>query len=205
MGQNLHWWNGAISALSAGMPPTAVAGKNLKCLRPMARPRMISPAVATPGRNGVPDLIAACPSPSVRPGETMNSAPAPKAASSYVVSVTVPAPTIAPLTTFMRLITSSAALVRSVTSRILSPPSTSAEAISRASCSSSITSTEITDAAQGPSSGRTPGEQAETGNNGVASDRDDHGKSKITASRIRHRPIKQWYHRAAKDRNIDDA
>src|SRR5215470_5853520 len=57
VGQKRHCGNGAESALSAGMPPEATAGKNLNRFKPMSSPRMISAAVVTPGRNGTPAAI----------------------------------------------------------------------------------------------------------------------------------------------------
>ena len=59
VGQKRHRGKGAESALRAGMPPAAMAGKNLNRLRPISSPRMMSPAVAMPGRKGNPDAIAA--------------------------------------------------------------------------------------------------------------------------------------------------
>src|SRR5581483_1722368 len=59
VGQKRHCGNGAASAFSAGIPPAATAGKNLNRLKPVSRPRMMSDAVATPGRNGACDSIAA--------------------------------------------------------------------------------------------------------------------------------------------------
>ena len=56
----------------------------------------MSPAVAMPGRKGIPDAIAALLSGSVRPGETMKRAPASRLASRSASFRTVPAPTIAP-------------------------------------------------------------------------------------------------------------
>ena len=81
---------------------------------------------------------------SVRPGLTMNFAPAFSDASRSAGLSTVPAPTMAPSTFAISAITSSAAGVRNVTSSTVSPPRTSASAIGRAWATSSITSTGIT-------------------------------------------------------------
>ncbi len=81
-----------------------------------------------PGRKATSLAIAALPSFSVRPGETMNCAPASTAASSCSGFRTVPAPTIAPGTLAISRIASSAQGVRSVTSRQGKPPATSASA-----------------------------------------------------------------------------
>src|SRR5690606_8617017 len=146
VGQKRHSPNGAASAFNAGSPPAAMAGKNLKWVRPRSSPCMISPAVAIPGRKGTPASMAAAPSRSVRPGETMNLLPASIAALSSSGLVTVPAPTIAPSTSRIARIASSAAGVRRVTSRTRSPPATSASASATASSASSTTSTGITGA-----------------------------------------------------------
>src|SRR6476619_864651 len=76
VGQKRQRGKGEESALRAGMPPAAMAGKNLNRLRPMSNPRMMSPAVAMPGRKGIPEARAFLLMDSVRPGETMNRAPA---------------------------------------------------------------------------------------------------------------------------------
>ena len=148
VGQNRTCPKTAASDLSAGRPPDAVAGKNLKRVSPMSRPRMMSPALAVPGRKGMPLLIAALPSGSVRPGLTMNFAPAAILASRSVGLSTVPAPMMAPSTLAISAITSSAAGVRRVTSRTVRPPRTRASAIGRAYATSSTTSTGMTGAAR---------------------------------------------------------
>ena len=74
VGQNRTLPKGPESAFSAGIPPEASAGKNLKRSSPRSSPRMMSAAVATPGRNGMPVSRAASARGWVRPGETMNSA-----------------------------------------------------------------------------------------------------------------------------------
>ena len=109
-------------------------------------PRMMSPALATPGRNGTPLAIAALPSGSVRPGETMNFDPAAMASSSMRSLSTVPAPTMAPGTAAIARIASSACGVRKVTSSTGSPASTSVSASAAASIIPSSTSTGITGA-----------------------------------------------------------
>ena len=85
LGQKRQRGKGEESALRAGMPPAAMAGKNLNRLRPMSNPRMMSPAVAMPGRKGIPDARAFLLKDSVRPGETMNRAPASRA-NSFICS-----------------------------------------------------------------------------------------------------------------------
>ena len=132
---------GPSRARSALVPPAASAGKNLKCRRPRSSPRMISLAVATPGKKGISAAMAARARPSVRPGDTMKSAPAASAASSPAASITVPAPTIAPSTAFISRMTSSATWVRSVTSMTARPPATNASATTCARARSSMTST----------------------------------------------------------------
>ena len=124
----------------------ASAGKNLKCVSPKSSPRMMSLALAMPGKNGMPFAMAALPKLLVRPGDTMNSAPAAIAHSRPGTSMIVPAPTIAPGTFFISAIASKAAAVRKVTSSTRSPPATSAAAISRACEASSMTSTGMTGA-----------------------------------------------------------
>src|SRR3546814_13163219 len=86
------------------MPPLVAAGKNLKLPSPRSSPAMMFAALATPGRKGMPAATAASPRLSVRPGETMNSAPASSASSSIFALSTVPAPTTAPATDFIALI-----------------------------------------------------------------------------------------------------
>ena len=67
---------GGGERLEGGNAAGGNSGKNLNRLRPMSNPRMMSPAVAMPGKKGIPDAELSCSGTSVRPGETMNRAPA---------------------------------------------------------------------------------------------------------------------------------
>ena len=139
--------NGPASADKAESPPAASAGKNLNRSRPRSRPRMMSPAVAIPGRNGIAASRAASARGSVKPGETMNRAPASTAWLSCVASSTVPAPTIAPGTAAIARTASSADGVRRVTSITGRPASTKVSASAMGSIDPSSTSTGMTGAA----------------------------------------------------------
>jgi hypothetical protein len=136
--------NTALNDFSAGSPPDAVAGKNFIRVMPKSSARMMSPALATPGSSGTPDPAAASPTAAVRPGLTTNCDPASSAESNWRGLSTVPAPTIAPSTPLIARMASSAAGVRSVTSRTLRPPATSARATGTASSTRSMTSTGMT-------------------------------------------------------------
>ena len=146
VGQNATCGIGAPMALSAAAPPEGSAGKNLSTSRPRSRSRMASVAVAAPGSIGSPASSAASRSRSVAPGETPKVAPASIAARTSCGVSSVPAPTRPPGTRAISRIASSAAGVRSVTSRARSPPATRASAKGRACVASSTTSTGMTGA-----------------------------------------------------------
>ncbi|MEJ0065689.1 MAG: hypothetical protein WDM85_09805 [Caulobacteraceae bacterium] len=111
----------------------------------MAIPAISSLAVAIPGRNGRPDRVAASDRAGVRPGETMNFAPAFIAASTSAAVTAVPTPGMASGTSrSMARIASSAAPVRRVISIARMPPATNAFASGTACAASSITTTGIT-------------------------------------------------------------
>ena len=107
---------------------------------------MMSPGLAIPGRNGTPLAIAALPSGSVSPGDTMNRDPASIAWPSMALLSTVPAPTTAPETSAIAFNATSAPGVRSVTSITGNPASTNVSASATGSIEPSITSTGMTGA-----------------------------------------------------------
>ena len=94
----------------------------------------------------MPDGPAWWTSGSVRPGLTTKRAPAATAWSNWRGFSTVPAPTVAPATSLIARMASSATGVRSVTSSAGRPPATSASANGRAVARSSTTMTGITGA-----------------------------------------------------------
>ena len=86
-------------------------------------------AVATPGKTGTPQLLAAARRPPApKPGLTTNRAPASTARSTCSGVSTVPAPTSSSGSAAIARIASAAAAVRKVTSTVCSPPAASASA-----------------------------------------------------------------------------
>lgn len=78
-----------------GTPPAWAAGKYFNTRRPRFQARWISLAVVTPGMTGTAKPAAADTTPSCRPGDTMNLAPAATAVLACAAFNTVPAPTVA--------------------------------------------------------------------------------------------------------------
>ena len=127
-----------------GSPPAASAGKNLTTSSPSSIACSISPQVEQPGQTGTPFSMQYFTIFGLKPGETMNFAPASAARSTCSVVSTVPAPTsISGIASVMARIASAAAAVRNVTSAAGSPPRESASASGTALDASSILMTGI--------------------------------------------------------------
>ena len=137
--------NGPASARSALIPPDCSAGKNLTRSKPCASACISSDAVAIPGANGRRLAAAAFSSSGVAPGLMPNLAPSASVRARSSALRMVPMPTMASGTfAIIALAASIATGVRSVTSRVRTPPATSALASGTASSSRSMVSTGIT-------------------------------------------------------------
>ena len=133
--------NGAASAFTIGRPPSGSAGKNLSTRSPSSIAAWISVAVATPGKTGTPTSRQCRTTVGLKPGETMNRAPASTARSTCSGVSTVPAPTNM---SGVRAISRSASLaagVRNVTSAQRRPPLASAVPRGSAAATSLMTTT----------------------------------------------------------------
>ena len=138
VGMNFILVYGADIALIILRPPAASAGKNLTTSRPSSIAVSTSEGLLVPGTIGYPLSIQCLTTFGLRPGLTINLAPAFIALSACSGVRTVPAPTISSgnLSAII-LIDSSAAAVLNVTSAHGSPPSISAFASGSASFASS--------------------------------------------------------------------
>ncbi len=144
VGQNLTCGKTGAKALSIATPPAGTAGKNFRYSNPAAMAAITSVAVATPGKSGTGPSRRA---PSASPGLTANFAPASAQRSRSRGFSTVPAPGMAPSTSWaMRRMAPMAAGVRRVTSSIGRPPATRARPSGTAWASSSMVSTGTTGA-----------------------------------------------------------
>ena len=133
---------GAAMDLMYLRPPAASAGKNLTDFRPRESASSMSEGFAVPGQTGTPICWQYLTVVGLRPGETMNFAPAATARSTCSVVSTVPAPTIiSGNASAIALIASAAHGVRKVTSAAGRPPSIRALAIGMASAASLIAMT----------------------------------------------------------------
>src|SRR3954447_20137037 len=136
VGMNLTSGYVAETARRNAGPPTVEAGNTFSVRSPSARARSISPAVATPGKNGIPMSWQACTTSSFIPGASAKCAPASAASCACSPDSTAPAPTSTPSTARARRMASAAAAVRKVTSMHETPPRTRARAVASA-CSPS--------------------------------------------------------------------
>ena len=135
---NLTMVNGAAIALIIAIPPACSAGKNLTTSRPSSIACSTSLGLDVPGVTGIPLSTQYLTTLGLRPGLTINLAPASTALSTCSVVRTVPAPTKSSgYLVVIILITSAAHAVRNVTSAHGMPPSTSAFARGSASFASS--------------------------------------------------------------------
>ncbi len=123
------------------IPPEASAGKNLRTSNPLSSPFSISVGVQTPGIIGTLFSTHQSTVASLKPGETINCAPALTAFLANSTLVTVPAPTnMLGYFSEIFLMLCSAAAVLKVTSAQLIPPSSKALASPQAlSASSNLT------------------------------------------------------------------
>ena len=145
VGQKRTLAYGPYRALSMAVPPTTSAGNSLSVSMPYSNASCTSLGVATPGMSGMFALSPALASALCKPGLMANAAPASATAFSCFSLITVPAPTIAPFTSFLiRRMASKPAGVRSVISSVRMPPSTKACAKSTAVDKSSIAITGTT-------------------------------------------------------------
>ena len=118
---------GALIAFIILSPPAFSAGKNFTTSRPKPSAISSSVGVIMPGQTGKSFLMQYSTTFGLKPGETINFAPAPIARSTCSTVKTVPAPTSISGNFFaIARMLSSAASVRKVTSAQASPPATRA-------------------------------------------------------------------------------
>ena len=94
VGINLIFGKAAPSAFIAFNPPNTPAGKNFTTSIPNSIAFIISVGVTTPGKYGILFALQTSATDSLKPGETINFAPALIASSHCSLLMTVPAPTI---------------------------------------------------------------------------------------------------------------
>ena len=144
VGTNCTDGKGAARLRIPAGPPRCAAGNSLTSSTPVSSARMISPAVATPGRAGTSSARQRARTVSLRPGLTTKRAPASTARSTWSAVMTLPAPTSMSGSRAIARSASRAAGVRNVTSAQGSPPSARAAASGTAERGESTTTTGMT-------------------------------------------------------------